>query len=761
MVIIFSSLLLGMAFNIDISASSKILEVCPSKCAHRSIQSAIDVANNGDIILVNAGTYRENIDLRGKSITIKSQPGPKSTIIDGLNLFTTVSFKSQNSAHGIIEGFTIRNGYGRNGGGIHCEGVSLKLNNIIVSNNTSTEDGGGMYCRNSTVKITDSKITKNTSKDGDGGGAFFWNSSVTIFESSITENKVPSEKRWGGGGLSILEGSSFQLKNNYIARNKASFGAGIYVKNSKGQIRNNTVTGNETYGPYDTVSASGGGIMLDPGSSAVVEDNVIKKNKANDGGGIHIEDYSLIVNNSISQNIGGGVQVFRKEGTPLIVGNKIVENEATDDGGGITVSRHAKPVLINNFIGYNKAPNHGGGIFGYDHGNCFLLYNTILNNNAGIAGNSVYLINESDLAAINTILWNRGADVIRLASNNSQFTARYSVIKGGWGGIGVMAADPGFIREGDYHINSSSPCIDSGEDGDLAFRWLQKKGLPLTLEEINSFLSYDIDEDPRPANKGYDIGADECTKIEPEAKKREKKPSTEFYSLQQSIREAEPGDIIEVEPGTYTENILIDKSITLRGLRENKPLIKGIKEGQSVINVKSIDKDTQVNIENIRIGFAPENGIQAGGQAKLELINVEIVGNGSNGVEASSQTELHITDSQLSNNGLAGIEFYDSAKVVITSSTLSHNSDKGIWAHDSVLLKVEDSKIQGNSDGGIYLYEEPEGFPKVTVLNCKITDNGGCGIYAENENTIASCVGNTVEKNDEGSFCGEAVSRCK
>ena len=46
---------------------------------HATIQSAIDAANNGDSILVAPGTYVENINFKGKDITVTSSDGPEVT----------------------------------------------------------------------------------------------------------------------------------------------------------------------------------------------------------------------------------------------------------------------------------------------------------------------------------------------------------------------------------------------------------------------------------------------------------------------------------------------------------------------------------------------------------------------------------------------------------------------------------------------------------------------------------------------------------
>jgi len=56
------------------------------------IQDAINAASTGDMILVDHGTYVENIDFLGKDITVKSEDGPEVTIIDANMQDSAVAF---------------------------------------------------------------------------------------------------------------------------------------------------------------------------------------------------------------------------------------------------------------------------------------------------------------------------------------------------------------------------------------------------------------------------------------------------------------------------------------------------------------------------------------------------------------------------------------------------------------------------------------------------------------------------------------------
>jgi nitrous oxidase accessory protein NosD len=72
-----------------------------------SLQHAIDVrANPGDTILVHPGMYIGPVDI-DKTVTLRSEQGPRVTTIEGVWADTTITIRS-NDVHSI--GFTITHG---------------------------------------------------------------------------------------------------------------------------------------------------------------------------------------------------------------------------------------------------------------------------------------------------------------------------------------------------------------------------------------------------------------------------------------------------------------------------------------------------------------------------------------------------------------------------------------------------------------------------------------------------------------------------
>jgi hypothetical protein len=152
--------------------------------AKPTIQAGIDAASPGDTILVQPGTYYENIDFKGKNIVVGSMWLATrdssyiiNTIINAQQMNTVVAFKNGETDKAELCGFTLTNGksqanvmtIGNIGGGIYCINSSPYLHHLIVDKNVSQLEGGGMYLENSNSVIEDCVIRNNGASMGGGG----------------------------------------------------------------------------------------------------------------------------------------------------------------------------------------------------------------------------------------------------------------------------------------------------------------------------------------------------------------------------------------------------------------------------------------------------------------------------------------------------------------------------------------------------------------------------------------------------------------
>ncbi len=227
-----------------------------------NIQSKINVAKDGDVIIVPPGIYYENINFSGKAITLRgTDPTDSSkvaaTIIDGNHVDRVVIFDHGEGPDSILSGLTLQNG---------------KMPSVLSG-------GGGIYCERSSPSITYCIITDNSATLGDtsGGGGIHCNqSSPSISHCTITNNSA-----WDGGGIYCTNFSFPIIKHCLFYGNFSEYtGGAIFCNKSFPCITNCTVTGNLTEG-------AGGAMFCTGSSSPYIVNSIFWGN----GSEIYIEDY--------------------------------------------------------------------------------------------------------------------------------------------------------------------------------------------------------------------------------------------------------------------------------------------------------------------------------------------------------------------------------------------------------------------------------------------------------------------------------------
>ncbi len=160
------------------------------------IQDAMDAANTGDTVLVWPGTYYENINFNGKSLTLASlvlTTGDDiykySTIIDGNKNGSCIDIEDANNV--MVYGFTIQNGKGDNdgGGGLHIFSSTVQVLNCIIKDNLSLGSGSGIYCAfDSEIYLSGNSIFNNHAYEKGGGVMVAVDSDITF--DSINRNSI-------------------------------------------------------------------------------------------------------------------------------------------------------------------------------------------------------------------------------------------------------------------------------------------------------------------------------------------------------------------------------------------------------------------------------------------------------------------------------------------------------------------------------------------------------------------------------------------
>ncbi|HEV2414781.1 MAG TPA: right-handed parallel beta-helix repeat-containing protein, partial [Candidatus Dormibacteraeota bacterium] len=215
-------------------AASSVLEV---PIAFPTIQAAINAAVNGDTVLVDPGTYVENIDFKGKLITVQSAKGPSVTTIDGGNVAPVVNFSTSETAAAVLQGFTIQHGnatatFGYEGAGVHINSASPTVEGNVITANVSCADGAGISIAFASPVIRDTTINGNSKQpgcSGQGGGGIYVRGAAGA---QIIHNTITNNSSDFGGGIDLFAAGTPTLLNNTISNNTAGIqGGGIYAVN--------------------------------------------------------------------------------------------------------------------------------------------------------------------------------------------------------------------------------------------------------------------------------------------------------------------------------------------------------------------------------------------------------------------------------------------------------------------------------------------------------------------------------------------------
>ncbi|MAE69256.1 MAG: hypothetical protein CME06_02175 [Gemmatimonadetes bacterium] len=282
----------------------------------------------------------------------------------------------------------------------------------------------------------------------DGGGVFCFYASPTFIRCFITNNSAG----WDGAGV-------------FGDLSSATFERCIFADNQAGR--------------------RGGGVFLEAGAPSMVDCRSVR-NSASNGGGFYLLNSQatvtdcLISDNSVNASGGG---IYCSTGAPTLTRCRILGNTGGDDGGGIHCGSSTAS-LSNCYIADNSIGDDGGGVFCGTAGAPAFMNCTITANSASEGGGS-YLWNATSTFT-NCILWGNSPDAI--VEDGSTATVTYSDVEGTWPGEGNIGVDPELFL-GDFHLQSNSPCINTGTS----------VGAP----------QEDLDGDPRPIGFEVDIGADE------------------------------------------------------------------------------------------------------------------------------------------------------------------------------------------------------------------------------------------------------------
>jgi len=311
---------MSVALSIYVLSSFLIAAVINVPVDYSTIQSGINAAVDGDTVLVQSGTYVENINFNGHNIVVGSlflttqdTSYISSTIIDGNQNGSTVTITNGEDTTCVITGFTIKNGSGTlvlqgenwvpNGGGIYILDSSPIVDYCIIDSNYCHQ-GSGIYFQHSYAIVCNCSFSNNWWTEPIASQVLCpqW-SGVKVYSCSIINNNCNAISSYGGSNIfqDLLithnyYGGAFTSNDQVINTKIVENDGGIVMRS--GQIVNSVISGNGSVN-------GGNGIMLYNGSPVKVINCTITNNAQY---GIYNRNTVLSVLSSIIyDNISGSI----------------------------------------------------------------------------------------------------------------------------------------------------------------------------------------------------------------------------------------------------------------------------------------------------------------------------------------------------------------------------------------------------------------------------------------------------------------------
>lgn len=218
-------------------------------------------------------------------------------------------------------------------------------------------------------------------------------------------------------------------------------------------------------------------------------------------------------------------------------------------------------------------------------------------------------------------------------------------------------------------------------------------------------------------------------------------------SLQEAIDAAEAGAVICLARGVWTENIVIDKSLTLVGKGGRRTVIEAPWRYASVVEVQgSDDGPVDVRLEGLAIsGLGGGSAVVIGGPTEVAISGCSISGRWY-GIHVADSASLHLSDSSISETSQRGLVLSGSTQATVSGSRISDNMGVGVWVSGSAGATFVNSEIAGNSGHAFWLRDEAA----VVLNDCSVSRNWGHGLWLIGQSSVRVLRSNISGNSDQG-----------
>ena len=628
-----------------------------------------------------------------------------------------------------------------------ADGLVIERDNIAIDGAGHTVQGTGSgvgmrLSERSNVTICNSYITYFLS-----GIELYSSNNITVTRNNITNNEQ---------GIWLDYSSNNSISGNNITANSW---CGIFLGGSSG----NNIVGN---------IFADSGLVVDNSYENTVENNLVNDkplvylegashlNVGEAGQVILVSCEYIRVENLNLSHTATGLHLLNTNDT-IIFGNNITANSLY----GIELSLSSN----NTIFGNNVTANNADGIYLSGSFNNTLSGNKIANNYFGIR-----LIGSSNNSIIGNSMPANDADGIDLGySSNSnsifgnnvsssrfgillEYSCNYNIVSennataNNWYGIGLYSSSNNNTVSKNIMIANGGACLALSESSENK---IYHNNFISSADQVQVSPGYaNVWDDGYPSGGNYwsdytgtDANGDGLgdTPYVIDADNQDRYPLMQpripnslpvynintglgYVTIQAAINAANSGDTISVKEGTYFEQVVINKSITLTGENRDRTIIDGSSNG-TALNITA----NHANVTGFTIqksGPVPNCGVYV--SSSFNNISCNIIRNCpayyiGYAIDLQTSSNNIISGNIITSNPMTAVLLCNSSNNVISENNITDNEYgiglSGSDEHSSSNNTIFGNRITNNSETGISLYRSPGNIiSQNTVTNNKI-----------------------------------------